>query len=340
MKKSLVLKCQYLKTIPINGAWQVIFYVPQQRTTWPYPIRDIVISWSKNEGLSILLSTQVEYECVFQYNRSSDKPPANATLFLQKDRELIQTPWQLVHIRPFGQLPKQNTYRIKKLDLDKKDEAGILDMGGQKLQKLPQHILSFKKLEAIFLNHNQLSTLPQSIQQLKNIRQLDLSYNTFQHLPLTVCNLQNLQSLSMSYNLLEVLPKEIAQLQQLKILRFQHNQLKALPEELGQLTALEELDLHGNQIEVLPKALQGLKQLRVLSLGLVDHQGNPLKQLPKWISTLKNLEEISLAKTKIRELPESIHQLEKLKTLWLPKTFGRAAILNLKSKMPHLSILQ
>jgi Leucine-rich repeat (LRR) protein len=341
MPSLLSLQTKYISSQLVDGIWTVEFQLAPTEERWLYPMRKFALFWSEEEGMPLLMSSNFDYECVLQrMSNFSPKQRDSGIMYLKQGDELIQSDWQIAHIRPYSSISDISHYRINSLDLNKKSEANILDLNYQNIQELSPEIGQFQLAEAVFLNHNNISELPSSFSKLKELKQLDISHNPLKEFPVEIFQLNGLENLSLTNTDLSEIADQLAALSRLRVLHLQHNQLSDLPPSFSQLKALEELDLHDNQFKELPSVIQELNQLKILRLGLINHYGNPIDDIPEWIGSLKNLRELSLAKTNIQQLPESIAQLEQLKILWLPKNFRKGDLIKLKIELPQLTIVQ
>jgi Leucine-rich repeat (LRR) protein len=122
-----------------------------------------------------------------------------------------------------------------------------LDLGGNKLEKLPKWIGQLTNITQLDLGVNKLENLPESIGQLQNLSSLSLCCNKLENLPESIGQLTNLTKLYLGSNNLTILPKSIGQLTNLTILYLNSNKLENLPEEIGRLKSLSQLDLRENK---------------------------------------------------------------------------------------------
>ena len=89
-----------------------------------------------------------------------------------------------------------------------------------------------------------------------------------------------------------------------------------IPADLGLLTELHNLDLHANAFEgPVPKQLGQLTKLQRLTLG--GPGGNGLTSLPKELGKCKDLYHLRFADTQLKEFPNELGELPKLKRLEL-----------------------
>ncbi|WP_108246217.1 leucine-rich repeat domain-containing protein [Muricauda brasiliensis] len=147
-----------------------------------------------------------------------------------------------------------------------------------------------------------------------------------------LCKITSLEKLTLRN--VEELPKEMRQLVNLKKLNidFRHNYKASMPEGMSKLKELEELSVHHicsiDNIEelenlkklyigcwhegdgIIPENIGQLKKLTHLHLFYAN-------QIPDTIYELENLEELGFKFSNVKELPETIERLSKLKKLEL-----------------------
>jgi len=143
----------------------------------------------------------------------------------------------------------------------------IVNLGGQKLKKLPQEIFQLTNLKELYLGRNNIKNLPPEIGGFHQLRTLTLGRNRLKTLPPEIGDLKNLQILKLGRNRISSLPKEIGHLNRLRKLELDNNQVKILPPEVGQLENLRELELANNPIQELPDSLLQLRNLEKIELS-------------------------------------------------------------------------
>lgn len=335
-----VIRCRWLQTALQEGLWEVEFLLDERNNDWKFPHRSFSLFWEAQEGLPTLFNADYAYELVFE--QTTPHGIYGMLCLKHGEKEVLPTNWQIRHIRPYLSLESELSNFAKSIEegLLTPDSISVLDLSHQELTVVPEEILAFKNLEKLLLHDNQLCDFPSFLGELQQLKQLDISHNRISILPPQLGKLALLRSVFMLGNTILELPEAFGQLAQLEVLHLQHNKLSSLPDSFCELKALRELDLHDNLIERLPECLRGMKQLKSLKLGVPSHFGNPLSQLPEWIGELRELEEISLAKTILTAIPKSFSSLKKLRVLWLPQTIDSIDILNLKSVLPNLTIMQ
>ena len=217
-------------------------------------------------------------------------------------------------------------------------------------------ILTYKKLEELYLKNCRLSLLQDGWEELKHLKILDLNGNTLKRLPKSLRQLDQLESLSLgsghySNKMKLKLPIQVGDWSNLKHLRLEKIELAYLPDILFKLPKLEELELinigvargkisdklkcnivHLDGLErlkslkklmlrnytaaYLPTEIQALKQLEVLSLLNLSK----LKALPQWITTLPNLRQIEIKScSDFIVLPDGLGEMPSLEVVEVGK---------------------
>lgn len=218
-------------------------------------------------------------------------------------------------------------------DLKKLEELYLSNNG---LESLPASIGNLKELKVFEIQHNNIRMLPKGITQLQNLERFAADGNALEKLPEKIGDLKNLTVFTLNQNKIEELPASITKLYKLKELNLIGNDLNELPKNIGALKNLELIPLGMNFLEELPTSFTKLVKLQELHLS-----NNVLKRLPGDLGTLKNLQEIQIGnherpyisdytsrrgyfndttrlargENRIKELPESISDLNNLKLL-------------------------
>ena len=201
----------------------------------------------------------------------------------------------------------------------------VLFLDNNQLTELPESIGNLTSLQVLYLVSNELTKLPEAIGKLRSLQELHFYSNKLTELPEAIGKLRSLQRLDLRYNKLTELPEAIGNLTSLQWIRLSDNKLKKLPEAICNLTSLQKLDLLRNQLTSLPESIGKLTSLQWLSLS-----NNKLKKLPEAIGNLTSLQKLNLGSNNLKKLPEAIGKLISLKILYLsenklrklPETIG------------------
>ena len=105
-----------------------------------------------------------------------------------------------------------------------------LDLGNNKLKKIPNGLSKLQNLETLILRHNDLEELPEELFELKNLKILDLGNNKLKRISKGLSKLQNLETLILRHNELEEFPHELVELKNIKVLFLRHNKFDFLTE--------------------------------------------------------------------------------------------------------------
>lgn len=187
------------------------------------------------------------------------------------------------------------------------EETVIIDLRNQDLAILPDSLVSFSKIEYLFLNDNKLTALPSKIGQLSNLKVLDAEGNNLKALPESIGQLTQMGNLDLSRNKLEALPKAIGQLRALQFLDLTDNNLQNLPESIGDLAQLKTLSLKSNSLQSAPASMGRLQKLEDIKLN-----DNKLQSLPITMGNLSSLKKLNLSKNQLSQIPDFAFELENL----------------------------
>jgi Leucine-rich repeat (LRR) protein len=149
----------------------------------------------------------------------------------------------LLSIDAFGQKNKLYTSLEEALAAPA-DSVYRLDLSKQKLDSLPQEVMTFKNLRELHLEKNRLTSLPDNF-YFEDLRILDISKNKLENFPEALCKVPSLRRLYISKNKIDSLPDCIGNMSDLIELDAWFNPIDYLPESLTQLRNLRSLDLRG-----------------------------------------------------------------------------------------------
>ncbi|MFX1493690.1 MAG: leucine-rich repeat domain-containing protein [Promethearchaeota archaeon] len=208
-------------------------------------------------------------------------------------------------------LKKCNIYKFPE-SINTFKNLELLDLEGNNIEHLSFHNGIPNSLKVLNLNDNQLKNLPFSFGELYRLESLNLSNNQLTEIPDSLGHLSSLKNLNLGNNKLEKIPDSIGDLKSLKYLNLNSNKLTVLPESIGLLRSLELLNIAKNLLIKLPITLNLFSSLKSLNL-----EENKLTYLPESISNLRSLETLRLGWNKIISLPISIGSLRSLKSIYL-----------------------
>jgi len=134
-------------------------------------------------------------------------------------------------------------------DVEKKQKKK-LDLNGKGISELPGDKIAEKliSVEELDLGKNKLTRIPPEIGQLLNLHVLILEKNNLEEVPSTLGLLIELRVLDLKENKLTRLPAELSKLKHLNTLHLQKNPIASLPLEFSVLTSLETISLKGTVI--------------------------------------------------------------------------------------------
>jgi len=214
-------------------------------------------------------------------------------------------------------MPNRTQKQIKELIAKaKRHKWTELDLRGKGLTVLPRSIGNLTHLKTLHLGNNQLIGLPKSVANLTNLSKLFLDHNRLSRLPDSVAKLTSLTLLFLNDNQLSELPESFGTLTNLNELALSNNLLSGLPESFGTLTNITILRLNDNPLKpALQSACEeGLDVLMSYLRGLADLPQNDVEE---YIAQVKRDEgtELDLSHEGLTELPDSVTNLTKLKSL-------------------------
>ncbi len=149
-----------------------------------------------------------------------------------------------------------------------------------------------------------LGTVPENIDTFKNLQLLGLDFNQLSSLPESVGNLTYLQKIHLNKNEFTEFPEVLTKNRYLKDILISDNKISYVTPEIANLVFLENLVMNDNELGEMPMVIFELDSLKVL--GLRD---NELTELPDEFEKLKNLQKLNLQNNQLKDLPESLLNL-------------------------------
>lgn len=240
------------------------------------------------------------------------------------------------------ELKSQKTY--KEIEEIKKNpqKVIVIDLGDKDLKEMPSIIAECKNLQKLVMYGNKLKTIPDFITQLKNLRYIDFYNNQLKKLPADFSNLENLLYIDMGNNRFKTIPDEIFKLKTLTHLFLYGNRLKKIDTKIGELKNLEELRLGkglkilfgGNAIKKLPESIGELTALKELHVP-----DTRLRALPASFKNLQKLEWLETANVVFKKMPDVLADLPNLRYVSFFDNFNQKEKENLAQKKPKLTTL-
>ena len=207
--------------------------------------------------------------------------------------------------------------------------SGALVLAGRGLRALPPAVWSPPALDT-----------DEKWWECCDLVKLDVAHNALEEIPNEVAAaLTLLETVIASHNRLAQLPTNIDALSSLRVLNVSSNALVALPEALAAIATLRVLDASTNALREIDRVLpSGLCELRL--------DGNHIARLPD-LRCVPNLESLSAARNELAELPPSLGELRKLKTLdvsdnnltALPDLSGARALVEVDARSNRIGAL-
>lgn len=157
-------------------------------------------------------------------------------------------------------------------DIDTFKNVQLIGMNNNNLTELPEAIGNLVYLQQVHLNKNDFREFPKVLTKNRYLRTVLISDNNIESVPSEIKNLIYLENLVMNDNNLGEIPPEIFELTNLKVLALRENGIGELPDKFDQLPNLEKLNLQNNNIKELPESLV----LQGNNLQRITLKGNPM----------------------------------------------------------------
>jgi Leucine-rich repeat (LRR) protein len=161
-----------------------------------------------------------------------------------------------------------------------------------------------------------LKPIPDFFAGLCSLEEFGLGSQTISSLPDSICSLPSLIDLNIDCDMLNALPENFGNLKRLKTLSINSKRLDTLPITIKKLRSLSKLHLTNAKIKTLPDSIGGLSELEELYLLRCEE----LESLPETIINLQKLKTLYIRGSKIKALPEWIGNLRSLIGLHLQYT--------------------
>ena len=149
------------------------------------------------------------------------------------------------------------------------DSLEILDLSGNRLDRLPDDLHRLSRLQAIFCSDNRFTELPPALGRCERLDMVGFKACRIVEVPAAALP-PMLRWLILTDNRIESLPDELGRRPRLQKLMLAGNRLSALPETLADARALELLRIAANRFDRLAPWLVRLPRLSWLAWG-----GNP-----------------------------------------------------------------
>ncbi|SFM78930.1 Leucine rich repeat-containing protein [Chitinophaga sp. YR627] len=262
----------------------------------PYVLNSDHDSNIKPEG-AILINTYSDQNDFFEYDYTQEVlPQVMVPATFNQHNEFDE--WQFIDLVKAGLSPFVEGAKPTRLVHEEELEriiAGNID-----------------EIVELDLSDKKMKVFPASLTKLKNLKKLTLSKNRISEIPAVIGELQQLEELYLYDSGVKTIHEAIGQLKKLRILNLGANyDLNAFPDALGELGSLQVLKIDYMAIP-LPDSLTRLDKLETLSMyGCYNHVDAPAP-FPEVITRLKNLQQFDFRENNIRELPESLLNVQTL----------------------------
>lgn len=189
------------------------------------------------------------------------------------------------------------------LKLPNPEELRVLIIDSLDLNKLPESIRRFKRLQQLSLNANPSLKLDNVIATIKDIpiEFLNFQHNEVSSIPASIKELTSLEDFNLSNNHLNGFDhfEFLSQIKHLNSLWLTNNELVVFPESLGRLEQLRNLYIEHNSLTNIPKAIIGMKKVWVIHAG-----HNLFSELPTNFGKMKGLILVHINNCQISTIPE------------------------------------
>ncbi|KAM6326317.1 LOW QUALITY PROTEIN: leucine-rich repeat and IQ domain-containing protein 4 [Podargus strigoides] len=215
---------------------------------------------------------------------------------------LSSIPPTLQHCQKLAVLDLSNL--LHKLPPGLKDLTRVLRLSDNSLEKFPHQICYWPSLSHAYLSNTELHTIPVSFTRLSSVRTLDQSENCFDEIPKGICTMKNLEVLALDSSQIQEIPAELKELTNLKCLSLSENQFSIFPKEIFLLESLERLYLQDKRIKFTSLPEDNSKSQNLKELHMV------LEYLPTAIGSLTHLKTLNGCNNLLKQLPDSVCQIQ------------------------------
>jgi len=257
---------------------------------------------SINPQGAILINRYSDHNDFFEYDYTSsvlDESVVPAAL----DDEGGFDVWKFIEVVKQGLSPFKEG--VKPLRIQYEEELGRITSGNT--DDVVELDWSDKKLKVF----------PPSLGKLKKLKKLSLSKNTITEIPAIIGELENLEELDLNGCDIQTIDEAIGKLKKLRILDLSSNHnLGTFPEAMARLSELQVLKMDYVSTP-LPESLAKLEKLESLAMYQCYNDKENVAPFPEVITKLKNLKHFDFRANLIKELPESLENIQTLESfIW------------------------
>lgn len=145
----------------------------------------------------------------------------------------------------FNQEHTLNIYSWEQVKNANPDTIFAISLSKLKLEKLPEELAKFTKLEYLDVSKNKLSELPTFVGDFSDLKVLDISKNEFAVFPVEICKLTHIQQLIANRNTFDQLPTCIQYCSELISIDLWETPVSTFPESMLLMKNLKSIDLQG-----------------------------------------------------------------------------------------------
>jgi len=203
-----------------------------------------------------------------------------------------------------------------------------LDLSYNQIRKLPIELKELRELRELYVGHNFIKEFPISLYKLHQLKCLSVSHNKIEEIGIGgdlsliaeektwefgIGLMKNIETFDASDNNIADFPKHLEFCEKLTQINLSKNNLEAIPDCFGNLCNLKFLNMSQNRIKLIPTTCKLWSNIEDLIFNRNDFDIFPGEVLTNgWRNCLNTLD---LSFNKIKEIPESVQNLLKLKKL-------------------------
>lgn len=251
---------------------------------------------------AILINVYSDQNDFFEYDYASEVLNESVVPEALDDKGEFDA-WKFIEVVKQGQSPFKEG--VKPLRIQYEEELERITSGNT--DAVVELDWSDKKLKAF----------PPSLARLKKLKKLNLSKNIITEIPDIIGELESLEELDLSRCNIETISDAIGKLKKLRILNLSSNHnLSAFPETMGELSELQVLKMD-YVATPLPDNFVKLEKLEDLRMYQCYNDKENVAAFPEVITKLKNLKHFDFRANLIKELPESLENIQTLESfIW------------------------
>uniref|UniRef100_A0A8C0FMJ3 Uncharacterized protein n=1 Tax=Bubo bubo TaxID=30461 RepID=A0A8C0FMJ3_BUBBB len=202
--------------------------------------------------------------------------------------------------------------------------------------KFPNALCALFDLKPLNLSANSISEIIPGISDIKDLGHLEIKKNKLSSSSACLCSPTKSVYLDVSENEITSMPAVVSQMKALQVLLLHRNKLDSFPEEFCSLKCLKTLDISNNQIKSIPFQIRNLEAIKYLNVPNTQFGSFPFEichlssletstvcYLVEELSKLVCLRELHVSQNALKEIPNSIGELEYLVHLIANNNIGQ-----------------